>query len=136
MLSPGPIILLAASLTSAASAGQTIGLLRSQPLPSPQELSNLESHVLQNPEDLVARIELLQIYLETAPVPPNDDPGRRAVGCNISFISSSIIRKTRPAHPSRRTFIVSRVLMPTRGIMQQCAINGSRRCRVIRETTR
>jgi tetratricopeptide (TPR) repeat protein len=79
MLSPGRIILLAASLTSAASAGQTIGVLRSQPLPTPQELSNLESRVLQNPEDLVARIELLQIYLDTAPVAPNDDPGRRAV---------------------------------------------------------
>jgi hypothetical protein len=79
MLSPGRIILLAASLTSAAYAGQTIGVLRSRPLPSPQELSNLESRVLQNPEDLVARIELLQIDLDTAPVAPNDDPGRRAV---------------------------------------------------------
>ena len=67
MLSPGRIILLAASLTSAASAGQTVGLLRSQPLPTPQELSNIESRVLQNPEDINARVELLQLYLETIP---------------------------------------------------------------------
>jgi Gram-negative bacterial TonB protein C-terminal len=75
----GRIILLAVSLTSAASAGQTFGVLRSQPLPTPQELANLESRVLQNPEDFDARIELLRIYLDTVPVPPNDDPGRRAV---------------------------------------------------------
>ena len=67
MLSPGRIILLAASLTSAASAGQTVGLLRSQPLPTPQELANIESRVLQNPEDINARVELLQLYLETVP---------------------------------------------------------------------
>jgi Gram-negative bacterial TonB protein C-terminal len=78
MLSPGRIILLVASFTSVASAGQTAVVLRSQPLPSPQELANLESRVLQNPEDIDARIELLQIYLDTAPVPPLDS-GRRSV---------------------------------------------------------
>jgi hypothetical protein len=48
-------------------------------LPTPQEAANLESHVLANPEDLEARVNLLQIYLDTAPASPNDDPGRRSV---------------------------------------------------------
>jgi Gram-negative bacterial TonB protein C-terminal len=71
MLSPGRIILLVTSYTSVASAGQTIGVLRSQPLPSPQELANLESRVLQNPDDTSARFQLLQLYLET--IPPSAD---------------------------------------------------------------
>jgi TonB family protein len=48
-------------------------------VPSPQDAANLESHVLQNPDDIDARIELLQLYLDMAPLPPNDDPSRRSV---------------------------------------------------------
>ncbi len=73
------IIFLAASLGAVTLAGQTFAQLRSRPLPSPQEAANLESHVLQNPEDMDARAELLQIYLDTAPASHNDDPGRRSV---------------------------------------------------------
>ncbi len=50
-----------------------------RPLPSPQEIANLESHVLQTPEDLDARIELLQLYLDTAPPSLSVDSGRRSV---------------------------------------------------------
>jgi len=46
---------------------------------TPQEAGNLESRVLQDPEDMNARTELLQFYLDTAPLPPNDDPGRRNI---------------------------------------------------------
>ncbi len=58
-------------------AAQTVGLLRSGPLPSPLDMANLESHVLQNPEDINARLELLQVYLDSAPLTP--DPGKRSV---------------------------------------------------------
>src|ERR1700691_475895 len=73
-------ILLAASLSATTLAGQTVvGRLRSSPLPSPLEVANLESHVLQTPEDIDARTELLQLYLDTAPLPPFDDPARRSI---------------------------------------------------------
>jgi tetratricopeptide (TPR) repeat protein len=73
------IVFLTVSLSAATLAGQTIVQLRLRPLPTPQEAANLESHVLQNPEDLDARMDLLEIYLDTAPLPPNQDPGRRSV---------------------------------------------------------
>ncbi len=73
-------ILLAASLAATTLSGQTaVAVIRSRPLPSPQEAANLESHVLQNPEDIDARIELLQYYSDTAPPPSYDAPGRRSV---------------------------------------------------------
>jgi tetratricopeptide (TPR) repeat protein len=50
-----------------------------RPLPSPQEIANLESRVLQTPEDMDARIELLQLYLDTAPPSLSVDSGRRSV---------------------------------------------------------
>jgi hypothetical protein len=58
-------------------AAQTVGIIRSRPLPLPQDMANLESHVLQNPEDLDARAALLQLYLDSAP--PTADPGKRSV---------------------------------------------------------
>lgn len=73
------IVLLSVTLSAATLAGQTIAQLRSGPLPTPQEAANLESHVLQNPEDLEARVDLLQIYLDTAPISPSEDPSRRSV---------------------------------------------------------
>jgi TonB family protein len=74
------VILLLGSLGASLLAGQTaVGVIRSRPFPSPQELANLESHVLQNPEDINARVALLQSYLDTAPFPGNRDPGRRSV---------------------------------------------------------
>jgi tetratricopeptide (TPR) repeat protein len=72
-------LLLVAGLSAITLAGQTMAVIRSRPLPSPQEAANLESHVLENPDDVDARIELLQLYLDTAPPPPSDDPGRRGV---------------------------------------------------------
>jgi TonB family protein len=50
-----------------------------RPLSSPQEIANLESQVLQNPEDMDARMRLLQLYLDTAPSSLSVDSGRRAV---------------------------------------------------------
>jgi len=78
---PRVAVLVLAAMLSAAVLGaqQVTAVIRSRPLASPQEMANLESHVLQNPEDVDARRELLQIYLDTAPVAPNDDPGRRSV---------------------------------------------------------
>jgi len=54
-------------------------VLRSHPLPSPQAIENLELQVLQNPEDLQARLNLLQYYLDTAPPSSGVDSGRRSV---------------------------------------------------------
>jgi len=71
------IVLLAASVS--ALAGQTIAVLRSHPLPSLQEMANLESRVLQNPEDIDARVQILQFYLDTAPPAAYENPGRRSV---------------------------------------------------------
>src|ERR1700733_13119077 len=61
------------------AAQSAVGVIRSQPLPSPQEVENLESHVWQVPEDLDARMELLQLYLDTASPSPSVDSGRRSV---------------------------------------------------------
>jgi hypothetical protein len=61
-------------------AGQpAVGRILSRPLPSLQEMANLESHVLQNPEDIDARIQLLQFYTDTAPAAAYDNPARRSV---------------------------------------------------------
>lgn len=75
-----PILVLAGILSAGyAGAQPTTAVLRPRPLASPQEAANLESHVLQNPEDLEARKELLQYYLDIAPLPPMDNPGRRSL---------------------------------------------------------
>lgn len=60
-------------------AAQTVGVIRSHPLPSPQETAALESRVLANPEDVDARIQLLQFYLDTSSFPAGTDPGRQSV---------------------------------------------------------
>ncbi len=62
-----------------ASAQNTVGVIRSGPLPSPQEIAVLESNVLQNPDDLEAQLRLLQVYASIAPLPGHDDPVRRSV---------------------------------------------------------
>ncbi len=59
------IVLLAASVSTL--AGQIVTGVIGRPLPSAQEMANLESHVLQNPGDIDARVQLLQFYLNTAP---------------------------------------------------------------------
>ena len=80
MTTPQARILFLAWISIAAIlGGQTVGVLRSRPLPSPQEIANLESRVLQSPEDIDARVELLQIYADTAPPPAYDNPARRSV---------------------------------------------------------
>ncbi len=71
--------MLAAGLSSATLGAQTSARILSRPLPSLQEMANLESHVLQNPEDMEARVQLLQFYFDTAPVPGYDNPARRSV---------------------------------------------------------
>ena len=80
------LILLAACLSATTLAvttlgAQAVGRIRilSRPSPSPQDVADLESHVLQNPDDIDARTQLLQLYLATAPLPSYDDPARRAI---------------------------------------------------------
>lgn len=51
--------------------------ISSMPLPALQDVASLEALVRANPEDLASRVELLGIYSNMAPVPPNDDPVRR-----------------------------------------------------------
>lgn len=73
-------LILLAGIVPAILAGQErVARILTSPLPSPQEMAALESRVLENPEDLDARIELLRVYADTAPVPGHDDPGRRSV---------------------------------------------------------
>jgi tetratricopeptide (TPR) repeat protein len=73
------IVFVLGILSAAKAHGQTVGVIRSRPLPSPLELSTLESRVLQNPEDMDARIELLQDYSDMTPAPAYDNPARRSV---------------------------------------------------------
>ena len=73
------ILLVACSSATTLAAQTTVGRILSRPSPSPQDVANLESHVLQSPEDIDARTQLLQLYLATAPIPPYDDPIRRAI---------------------------------------------------------
>jgi hypothetical protein len=71
------VVLLAATVSTL--AGQIVTGVIGRPLPSAQEMAALESHVLQNPEDISARLELLQLYLDTAPPRAYESPGRRSV---------------------------------------------------------
>jgi hypothetical protein len=52
-------------LAAATLAGQPVGVIRMRPLLSPENAATLESDVLQNPEDINARIQLLQFYLDS-----------------------------------------------------------------------
>jgi TonB family protein len=73
------IVSLAGMVTAAVAAQGTVGVIRSQPLPSPQDIAELESRVLDNPDDLDAEGQLLQFYARTALPSGHDDPGRAAV---------------------------------------------------------
>lgn len=75
----GQRLVLVAWLGASALGAQTVARILSRPSPSPQDVANLESHVLQSPEDIDARTQLLQLYLATAPTLPYDDPVRRAI---------------------------------------------------------
>jgi hypothetical protein len=72
-------VLLIGVLTAVIFGQDVVPRFLTRPLPSPQEIANLESHVLQNPEDLDARMRLLQLYLDTAPSSLSVDSGRRSV---------------------------------------------------------
>ncbi len=71
--------LLAGILNAAIFGQDVVPRILTRPLPSPQEIANLESHVLQTPDDMDARIELLQLYLDTAPPSLSVDSSRRSV---------------------------------------------------------
>jgi TonB family protein len=73
------VVLLAGILNAAAIGQDVVPRILTQPLPSPQEAANLESHVLQIPEDMDARMRLLQLYLDTAPASLSVDSGRRSL---------------------------------------------------------
>jgi TonB family protein len=81
MTKPGiAIAVLAAMLSACALVAQNAtAVIRSRPLPSPQAIEDLELQVLRNPEDLQARLNLLQFYLDTAPPGSGIDSGRRSV---------------------------------------------------------
>jgi TonB family protein len=72
-------VLMAGILTAVIFAQDVVPRILTHPLPSPQEIANLESQVLQNPEDMDSRMRLLQLYLDTAPSPLSVDSGRRSV---------------------------------------------------------
>jgi hypothetical protein len=72
------VTFLAASLSARALAGQTaVGVIRSRPVPVPQVIGDLEARVLQNPEDIDTRMQLLQFYWDAAPA-GEVDPSRRS----------------------------------------------------------
>lgn len=72
--------ILTGMLSAGALAAQNAtAVLRSRPLPSPQAIEDLELQVLRNPEDLQARLNLLQFYLDIAPPGSGIDSGRRSV---------------------------------------------------------
>src|ERR1700722_11392789 len=73
------VVLLAGILNAVLLGQDVVARILTRPLPSPQEIANLESQVLQNPEDLDARMRLLQLYLDTAPSSLSVDSGRRSV---------------------------------------------------------
>lgn len=78
-LLPLRVTLLAASLSAIALVGQTtFGVIRARPVPQPQVIADLESRVLQNPEDIDTRLQLLQFYWDSAPA-ASIDPSRRSV---------------------------------------------------------
>ena len=58
-------------------SAQNVAVLRATPLPSPDDIAALESHLLDNPEDLEAQGKILRIYAETASW--RYDPGRESV---------------------------------------------------------
>jgi TonB family protein len=72
-------VFLAATVGAIALSAQNTGVIRSSPLPSPQDAADLESHVLQNPDDVRARISLLQYYLNSAALTPNANSSRSSI---------------------------------------------------------
>src|SRR5579863_10287548 len=128
-------VLLAGMITAAVAAQGTVGVIRSRPLASPQEIANLEARVLRNPEDIDARLELLQFYLDTPP--PRVDFAFAARGpVRLQYILYLVehIRRHPQAHPGLRTCIDQAIRITTRRIMMRCAISGWRHCRLIRGT--
>src|SRR6202789_4630457 len=79
MLTAIRVVLLAGILNAILLGQDVVARILAQPLPSPQEFASLESHVLQNPEDVDARVRLLQLYLDTATPSLSVDSGRRTV---------------------------------------------------------
>jgi hypothetical protein len=65
--------------SSILAAQPRVAVIRSTPWPSVQEIADLEARVLQNPDDLDAERDLLQLYLNIAPPAGHQDPGRESV---------------------------------------------------------
>lgn len=80
MATPAIRLVLLAGILNAVILGQgVVAHILTRPLPSPQDMAALESRVLQNPDDLDAQMELLQVYVDMAPPRGYDDPARRSV---------------------------------------------------------
>jgi TonB family protein len=81
MTRPGvqTIVLVGAFGLSILAGQSTTGVIRSGVFTSPQDIAALESRVLQAPEDLNARMALLQVYLSMTPPAGHDDPARRSM---------------------------------------------------------
>lgn len=75
----GILMLLLGAGMMAAAAQTKIGILRAYPFGSPDDVAALESRVLQNPEDLDARMTLLRLYMSLASPPSPDYPARRSL---------------------------------------------------------
>lgn len=56
---------------------QVVPRIMSQPPMSPGDVASAEAQVQANPENLDLRLRLLTHYRDAAPIPPNDDPGKR-----------------------------------------------------------
>lgn len=104
------LILLAGMLNAAIFGQDVIPRMLTRPLPSAQEIANLESHVLQTPEDMDARIELLQLYLDTAPPSLSVDSGRRTV--RLQHILYLVERHPEAAASASRAAYVYRTAGP------------------------
>jgi hypothetical protein len=76
-------------------------------------MADLESHVLENPEDIDARTKVLQVYLDTAPLLPRSDPSRQSL--RLQHILYLVEHHPEAAVSASRAAYVYRSAGPTGG---------------------
>ena len=106
-------------------------------MPSPQEIADLETRVLQNPEELEARVELLRVYLDIAPAPAFDNPARRSV--RLQHILYLVEHHPEAASSASKAAYVYRSNGPYASAADHSkpyAIGGWRQCRRIKPRRR
>jgi TonB family protein len=116
------VTLLAASLSASTLAGQaTVGVIRSRPVPLPQVIGDLESRVLQNPEDIDTRMQLLQFYWDTAPA-GKVDPSRGSA--RLRHILYLVERHPELAASASKLAYVYRINGPYANVADHEAVRG------------